>query len=125
SLSLEKPDLAFLEAMNHEILRMSSSDSVCAKGLMMAFLRLPVLNSTNCFCKYSGCCCASLGLAAMAELPSALWHDAHAFSVKSASPLTRSGLALAATAAAGLAGSPAAKLTLAVAPKRAASRKET
>src|SRR5438094_1000856 len=84
---------------------MSSSESAEAKPCMTALLRLPDLKSCSCLTRYSGCCCASLGLAGVPELPSAAWQLAHT-AAKLAPPLTRSGLAAlagAATAAAGTA----------------------
>ena len=44
---------------------MSSSVSAAAKPCMIGLLRLPALNSCSCLTRYSGCCCASLGLAGM------------------------------------------------------------
>ena len=55
---------------------MSSSLSGAAKPCMIGLARLPDLNSFSCLTRYSGCCCASLGLAGMMELPSAPWHAA-------------------------------------------------
>jgi hypothetical protein len=82
------------------------SDSAEASGFMMALLRLPDLKSCSCLRMYSGCCCASLGFAAMAELPSALWHEAQLWllagvALNNVSPLAGSGLAALAGAAAG------------------------
>src|SRR5688500_14585405 len=109
------------------MLRMSSSDSLAARGCMIGLLRLPDLKSCSCLRMYSGCCCASFGFAAMAELPSALWQEAQAWAAElnTASPLAGSGLAglAAAGAAVAAAGASAARLALAATPMRAASRK--
>src|SRR5262245_32572451 len=128
SLSFEKPGLIFFEPTNQATLRMSSSDRAEASGFMIALLRLPDLKSSSCLRMYSGCCCASLGLAGIAELPSALWQEAQLWllagvALKIVSPLAGSGLAgLAAAGAAGAACSSAAKLALLPARTRAASR---
>jgi hypothetical protein len=53
----------------------AASDSPFGDG-MTGLARLPALNSANCLARYSGCCCANLGLEGMAELPSAPWHAA-------------------------------------------------
>src|SRR6185369_13314879 len=101
SLSLANPGLAFCDVTQYAMFFMSASDKIEAKPCMIGLARLPALNSCNCLIRYSGCCCASLGLAGMAELPSALWQAAHT-AVNLAWPWARSGLA-AADAAAGAA----------------------
>src|SRR5689334_8804329 len=107
------------------MLRMSSSLSAEAKGFMIALLRLPDLKSCSCLRMYSGCCWASLGLAATEELPSALWQEAQLWllfgvALKIASPFATSGFA------AGAAGAPArpsaARLALTLTKAAAASR---
>src|SRR6185369_2821000 len=102
SLSLAKPGLAFCDVTQYAMFFMSASDKVAAKPCMIGLARLPALNSCNCLIRYSGCCWASLGLAGIAEFPSALWQAAHT-AVNLAWPWTRSGLA-ATGAAAGAAG---------------------
>src|SRR6478735_3427363 len=74
------------------MLRMSASLSWAANPCMTGFLRLPALNSSSCLTMYSGCCCASLGLAGTPELPPAPW-QATQTAVNLASPCARSGLA--------------------------------
>src|SRR6185369_7531168 len=98
SLSLANPGLAFCDVTQYAMFFMSASDKVAAKPCMIGLARLPALNSWNCLIRYSGCCWASLGLAGMAELPSALWHAAHT-AVNLACPCARSGLAAAGAAA--------------------------
>ena len=53
--------------------------------------RLPALKACNWEMMYSGCCCASLGLAGVGEFPSAPW-QATQTAAKLASPLARSAL---------------------------------
>src|SRR5512140_986502 len=77
---------------------MSASFNCEAKARMIGLARRPLLNSCNCLTRYSGCCCANLGLAGTPELPSAPWHAAHT-AANLAEPWVRSGLASAGAAA--------------------------
>src|SRR6478609_3245433 len=99
SLSLAKPALAFLEVTQAAMFFMSASLNWAAMGCMIGLARLPDLNSCSCLTRYSGCCCASLGLAGVPELPSAAWQAAQT-AVNLASPAARSGLATAGAAGA-------------------------
>src|SRR3954462_9940814 len=70
---------------------MSCSVSWAAKPCMIGFWRLPPLNSCSCLTMYSGCCCASLGLAGVPELPPTPWQATHT-EENLVSPAARSGL---------------------------------
>jgi hypothetical protein len=78
---------------------MSLSLSAATMPDMMAFLRLPDLNSASCLARYSGCWPARIGLAGLPREPSAVWQAMHT-SVAIFWPLARSGLAGAAGVAA-------------------------
>src|SRR5512137_2196878 len=52
---------------------MSSSLSAAAMPAMMAFLRLPALNSVSCLTMYSGCWPCRIGFAGTPREPSATW----------------------------------------------------
>src|SRR3954452_20016561 len=78
---------------------MSSGLSVDAIPRMIGLLRWPALNSASCLTRYSACCPWMMGLAGTPLEPSFVW-QATQTPFEIASPLARSGLALAALAAA-------------------------
>src|SRR5882757_7112313 len=78
---------------------MSASLSAAAMPCMIGFLRLPLLNSSSCLARYSGCWPWMIGLAGLPREPSLVWQAAQTF-VEVVWPLARSGFAAGAGASA-------------------------